>query len=44
MIHGALDQAKGAGIVRKGDIVVITSGTLEGVSGSTNLLKVIRVD
>lgn len=44
VIHNALDQAKGAGIVRKGEIVVVTSGTLEGVSGSTNLLKVIRVD
>ena len=36
----AVDQAEAAGIVTKGDVVVLTAGVPLGVSGTTNLIKV----
>lgn len=36
----AVDKAEKAGIIEKGDIVVITAGVPLGVSGTTNLIKV----
>lgn len=36
----AVDAAESAGIIQKGDIVVLTAGVPLGVSGTTNLIKV----
>lgn len=36
----AVDRAVNAGIVEKGDVVVLTAGVPLGVSGTTNLIKV----
>lgn len=36
----AVDKAEEAGIISKGDIVVLTAGVPLGVSGTTNLIKV----
>ena len=36
----AVDETEAAGIVSKGDIVVLTAGVPLGVSGTTNLIKV----
>ena len=36
----AMQQAKSMNILNKGDLVVQTAGTLTGVSGSTDLVKV----
>lgn len=40
----AIDCAKKTGIVKKGDIVVITAGVPVGVSGNTNILKIEHVN
>ncbi|HHW89435.1 MAG TPA: pyruvate kinase [Clostridiales bacterium] len=39
----AIDCAKKTGIVKKGDIVVITAGVPVGISGNTNILKIENV-
>lgn len=36
----AVDTAEAAGIIHKGDVVVLTAGVPLGVSGTTNLIKV----
>jgi pyruvate kinase len=36
----AMDVARSMGMLRSGDLVVETAGTLSGVSGSTDLIKV----
>ncbi|MFR4350250.1 MAG: pyruvate kinase [Roseburia sp.] len=36
----AVDTAEAAGIIEKGDVVVLTAGVPLGVSGTTNLIKV----
>lgn len=36
----AVDTAEGAGMIHKGDVVVLTAGVPLGVSGTTNLIKV----
>ena len=36
----AVDAAEAAGIISKGDVVVVTAGVPLGVSGTTNLIKV----
>ena len=36
----AMDVARSMGVLRSGDLVVETAGTLSGVSGSTDLIKV----
>ncbi|MGF1498878.1 MAG: pyruvate kinase [Elainellaceae cyanobacterium] len=38
--QAALNVAQEKGMVREGDLVVMTAGTLQGVSGSTDLIKV----
>jgi len=43
VIDAALDYAKQSKLIKVGDKIIITSGVLEGVSGSTNIMKVIRV-
>ena len=39
----AVRQAKHAGLVRAGDEVVLTAGVPLGVSGNTNMIRVIEV-
>lgn len=36
-------EAISKGLVRKGDVVVVTTGVNEGLEGSTNLLKILQV-
>ena len=38
--HAAMNVAQEDGLVRDGDLVVMTAGTIQGVSGSTDLIKV----
>ncbi len=38
--HAALSVAQEKGLLSEGDLVVMTAGTLQGVSGSTDLIKV----
>lgn len=38
--HAALNVAQEKGLLWEGDLVVMTAGTLQGVSGSTDLIKV----
>lgn len=38
--EGAINLAREKGLLKDGDLVVITAGTLQGVSGSTDLIKV----
>jgi pyruvate kinase len=38
--QAAMNVAQESGLVRDGDLVVMTAGTLQGVSGSTDLIKV----
>jgi len=40
----ALEWAKERGLVKQGEVVVIVAGKIEGVSGSTNFIKVNTVD
>lgn len=40
LFENAVDAAEHAGIVRQGEVVVITAGVPLGVSGTTNLVKV----
>ena len=40
LIHHAVCKAQEAGLVKNGDLVVITAGVPLGVSGTTNLMKV----
>ena len=36
-------QAKKAGLVKEGDVVVLTAGVPLGTTGTTNMLRVIEV-
>ncbi|MGE5396998.1 MAG: pyruvate kinase alpha/beta domain-containing protein, partial [Chitinophagales bacterium] len=40
MIEESVEAALGAGMIKEGDMVVITAGVPSGVSGTTNMLKV----
>lgn len=40
LLDNSVNAAKDAGIVRRGDIAVITGGVLVNVSGTTNMIKV----
>ena len=40
LFESAVDVARGQGLVKNGDIVVMTAGVPLGISGTTNLLKV----
>jgi len=44
LISKGISWAKEHGFVKKGDYVVTTSGVLEAVSGSTNIMKITSVD
>jgi pyruvate kinase len=39
-IQASISTAQEQGLVAEGDLVVITAGTLQGVSGSTDLIKI----
>lgn len=40
----AVDKAKCSGLLKSGDLAVITSGVPIGISGTTNMLKVVNVE
>ena len=44
MIENACDLAKKEGIVKRGDYVVVTAGAPIGVSGSTNNLRIAKIN
>jgi len=44
LISKSMKRAQSIGIVKKGDLVVITSGVLRGVPGGTNLIEVVMVE
>lgn len=44
LFSDAVAEAKEAGYVKKGDVVVITAGVPLGVAGKTNMIHVIEVD
>ena len=44
LLQHAVDSAKKAGYIHTGDMVVITAGLPLGISGTTNLMKVDKVD
>ena len=44
LISKSMKRAQSIGIVKKGDLVVITSGILRGVPGGTNLIEVVTVE
>jgi len=39
----AIDELKRRGVVRDGDLVILTKGDLMGVLGGTNAMKIVRV-
>ena len=43
LFDSAIDAAKKAGFCRKGDQVVLTAGVPLGVSGNTNMIRVVTV-
>jgi pyruvate kinase len=43
LVKRAIEWAKDQGFTKAGDYVVVTSGILEGVSGSTNMMKILQV-
>jgi len=43
LINDAIGWAKNQGIVQSGELVVTTSGHIEAMSGSTNILRVCLV-
>eukprot|EP01089_Gocevia_fonbrunei_P016198 TRINITY_DN4951_c0_g1_i1.p1 TRINITY_DN4951_c0_g1~~TRINITY_DN4951_c0_g1_i1.p1 ORF type:complete len:503 (+),score=136.60 TRINITY_DN4951_c0_g1_i1:145-1653(+) len=43
VLQSAFDYAKQIRLMKSGDKIVVTSGVLEGVSGSTNIMKVMFV-
>ena len=44
LFAAAVHAAKAAGLIDKGDIVAITAGVPLGVAGTTNLMKVEKVE
>lgn len=40
LISMSVENAKGAGLIQDGDLVVVTAGVPVGVSGTTNMIKV----
>ena len=43
LLDGAIEAAVNAGLLKPGDITVITAGIPLGVAGLTNMLKVVEV-
>jgi len=44
MIDAAVESAKGTGLVKPGDTVVVTAGVPVGVPGNTSLIRVLRAE
>eukprot|EP00004_Rigifila_ramosa_P004599 TRINITY_DN15084_c0_g1_i1.p1 TRINITY_DN15084_c0_g1~~TRINITY_DN15084_c0_g1_i1.p1 ORF type:complete len:506 (-),score=129.79 TRINITY_DN15084_c0_g1_i1:37-1401(-) len=44
MIQKCIDKSKALGMCAKGDLVIITSGSIEGVPGSTNIMRIMTVE
>ena len=44
LVHRSILAAKKLEMCRQGDRVIITSGVVEGVTGTTNMLKIVEVD
>ena len=40
LVSQAVECAEAAGLVRRGDLVVVTAGVPVGVSGTTNMIRV----
>lgn len=40
----AVDAAKKAGLIKEGDVVVLTAGLPLGISGKTNLMRIVEVE
>ena len=43
MVRSAIDTAERAGLVKHGDLVVVTAGVPVGVSGTTNMIRIEQV-
>ena len=43
LFRSAIAAAKKAGYIKKGDIVVVTAGLPLGMSGTTNMIRVVEV-
>jgi pyruvate kinase len=43
MVQKSIEQAKSHGLIAEGDIVTVTAGLAGGTAGSTNMLRVLRV-
>ena len=43
LFRNALAASKKAGYIKKGDIVVVTAGLPLGMSGTTNMIRVVEV-
>lgn len=44
LFSDAVEESKKAGLVKKGDIVVITAGVPLGIAGKTNMIRVVEVE
>lgn len=44
LVNLAICSAKQAGVVKNGDLVVVTAGVSVGISGATNMLRICRVE
>jgi pyruvate kinase len=43
VIQAAINAVLHRGMVRKGDLVILTKGDYKGVQGGTNTMKVVRI-
>jgi pyruvate kinase len=43
MMQSCIDAARNSGVVKEGDIVVVTGGVPVNIPGSTNFLKVHKI-
>ena len=43
LVHSAIDTAEQAGLIKHGDLVVVTAGVPVGVSGTTNMIRIEQV-
>jgi pyruvate kinase len=43
LFEAAINEAKRAGFVKSGDQVVLTAGVPLGISGNTNMIRVVEV-
>ncbi|MEZ5584789.1 MAG: pyruvate kinase alpha/beta domain-containing protein [Candidatus Competibacteraceae bacterium] len=43
VIQDAIKTVLNRGLVREGDLVILTKGDFTGISGRTNVMKIVRV-